>query len=188
MVNCYQTCMACYFTDDSNTVKFRKKAPGLTFFKGPFWGAYIRRGLSLEENLHFKIDWASLIVGRKLTFFLCLTLYLRTIFEIQVAGGACSLIVFYNCKSVIKLNPGFYLSENELYWIVCGRWKTLMIITFLILPKQKFTGATGRAFLFKKVWVFFIINLPRPRPPLTGDVSLGRCLNFGLKISSFLFS
>ena len=90
---------------------------------------------------------------------------MRTIFEIQVAGGACSLIVFYNCKSVIKLNPGFYLSENELYWIVCGRWKTLMIITFLILPKQKFTGATGRAFLFKKVWVFFIINLPRPRPP-----------------------
>ena len=112
---------------------------------------------------------------------------MRTIFKIQVAGGACSLIVFYNCKSVIKLNPGFYLSENELYWIVCGRWKTLMIITFLILPKQKFTGATGRAFLFKKVWVFFIINLPRPRPPLTGDVSLGRCLNFGLKISSFLF-
>ena len=89
---------------------------------------------------------------------------MRTIFEIQVAGGACSLIVFYNCKSVIKLNPGFYLSENELYWIVCGKWKTLMVITFLILPKQKFTGATGRAFLFKKVWVFFIINLPRPCP------------------------
>ena len=87
---------------------------------------------------------------------------MRTIFEIQVAGWACSLIVFYNCKSVIKLNPGFYLSENELYWIVCGKWKTLMVITFLILPKQKFTGATGRAFLFKKVWVFFIINLPRP--------------------------
>ena len=162
--------------------KIQKKSPRAYIFQRPFL-----RGLSLEENLHFKIDWASLIVGRKLTIF---PLYLRTIFEIQVAGGACSLIVFYNCKSVIKLNPGFYLSENELYWIVCGRWKTLMIITFLILPKQKFTGATGRAFLFKKVWVFFIINLPRPRPPppLTGDVSLGRCLNFGLKISSFLFS
>ena len=27
------------------------------------------RGLSTEENLHFKIDWASLIVGRKFTVF-----------------------------------------------------------------------------------------------------------------------
>ena len=28
-----------------NTVKFRKLAPGLIFFKGPFWGAYFWRGL-----------------------------------------------------------------------------------------------------------------------------------------------
>ena len=47
------------------TVKFRKYAPGLIFFKGPFeglifGGAYIRRGLSTEGNLRFKIDWASL--------------------------------------------------------------------------------------------------------------------------------
>ena len=34
-----------------------------------FGGAYIRRGLSLEGNLHFKIDWASHIVGSKLTIF-----------------------------------------------------------------------------------------------------------------------
>ena len=32
-------------------------------------GAYIQRGLSMEGNLHFKIDWASLIGGRKLTLF-----------------------------------------------------------------------------------------------------------------------
>ena len=56
--------MACYFTDDSNTVKFRKKSPRAYIFQRPFL-----RGLSLEENLHFKIDWASLIVGRKLTMF-----------------------------------------------------------------------------------------------------------------------
>ena len=47
---------------------------GLIFFKGPFWGAffggaYIRSGLSTEGNLRFKIDWASLIVGSKFTFF-----------------------------------------------------------------------------------------------------------------------
>ena len=30
-----------------------------------FGGVYIRRGLSKEGNLRFKIDWASLIVGSK---------------------------------------------------------------------------------------------------------------------------
>ena len=34
-----------------------------------FGGAYIRRGLSTKGNLSFKIDWASLIVGRKFTVF-----------------------------------------------------------------------------------------------------------------------
>ena len=32
-------------------------------------GACIRRGLSTEGNLHFTIDWASLIVGSKFTVF-----------------------------------------------------------------------------------------------------------------------
>ena len=55
-----------------NTVKFRKSAPGLIFFKALFeglifGGAYIRWGLSMEGNLRFKIDRASLIVGRKFT-------------------------------------------------------------------------------------------------------------------------
>ena len=37
-------------------------------------------GSSMKGNLRFKIDWASLIVGRNLPFFLlCFTLYLRAI-------------------------------------------------------------------------------------------------------------
>ena len=31
--------------------------------------AYIQRGLSTEGNLHFKTDWASLIVGSKFSIF-----------------------------------------------------------------------------------------------------------------------
>ena len=31
--------------------------------------AYIRRGLSMEGNLRFKIDWASLIAGSKFNIF-----------------------------------------------------------------------------------------------------------------------
>ena len=34
-----------------------------------FGGVYIRRGLSTEGNLRFKIDWANLIVGSKFTVF-----------------------------------------------------------------------------------------------------------------------
>ena len=51
------------------------------------WGAYIRRGLCTEGNLRFKIDWASLILGRKFTVFLCFTLYLRAISKYKPPGG-----------------------------------------------------------------------------------------------------
>ena len=36
----------------------------------------------------FKINWASLILGRKFTVFLCFTLYLRAIFQVQAPVGA----------------------------------------------------------------------------------------------------
>ena len=39
-------------------------------YEGLIFGrAYIRRGLSTEGNLRFKIDWASLINGSKFTVF-----------------------------------------------------------------------------------------------------------------------
>ena len=43
-----------------NYSKIPKITPELIFFKGPFWGAYIRRGLCRGINLRFKIDWAGL--------------------------------------------------------------------------------------------------------------------------------
>ena len=54
--------------------KTPKIIPGAYFSMVPFdglvfGGAYIRRGLSMEGNLRFKIDWASLIVGSKFTVF-----------------------------------------------------------------------------------------------------------------------
>ena len=42
--------------------KIPKISPGANIFQRPFL-----RGLSKEGNLRFKIDWASLIVGRKFT-------------------------------------------------------------------------------------------------------------------------
>ena len=61
-----------------NTLGYRKipktSPQGLYFSKAHFeglifGGAYVRRGLSTEGNLRFKIDWASLIVGSKFTIF-----------------------------------------------------------------------------------------------------------------------
>ena len=42
------------------TVKFRKP-------RGLYFSKVLLRGLSMEGNLRFKIEWASLIVGRKFT-------------------------------------------------------------------------------------------------------------------------
>ena len=75
------------------------KPGGLYFSKALFeglifGGAYIRRGLSTEGNLRFKIDWASLTVGSKFTIFaLFYLMYLRAIFQVQapkwlIFGGA----------------------------------------------------------------------------------------------------
>ena len=52
-----------------------------------FGGAYIRRGLSTEENLRFKIDWASLIVGSEFTVFALFYFVFEGNFQVQAPGG-----------------------------------------------------------------------------------------------------
>ena len=53
--------------------KIPKISPGYfskALFEGLIFGeAYIRRGLSTEGNLRFKVDWANRIVGSKFTVF-----------------------------------------------------------------------------------------------------------------------
>ena len=41
----------------------------------------------MEGNLRFKIDWASLIVGRKCTVFALLYLVFEGNFQVQAPGG-----------------------------------------------------------------------------------------------------
>ena len=57
------------------------------FFKDPFWGAYFWRGLSMEWNLHFKIGWVSLIVGKKFTIFALFHFVFEGNFQVQALGG-----------------------------------------------------------------------------------------------------
>ena len=68
------------------------KPRGLYFskalFKGLiFGGAYIRRGFSTDGNLRFKIDWASLTAGSKLTVFALFYFVFEGNFQVQAPGG-----------------------------------------------------------------------------------------------------
>ena len=49
---------------------------------------YIRRGLSTEGNLRVKIDWASLIIGRKFTVLSLFYFVFEGNFQVQALGGA----------------------------------------------------------------------------------------------------
>ena len=61
--------------------KIPKISPGAYIFERPFL-----RGLSMEGNLRFKIDWASLIVGRKFTVFALFYFAFERNFQIQALG------------------------------------------------------------------------------------------------------
>ena len=52
-----------------------------------FGGAYIRRDLSTEGNLRFKIDWASRMVGRKFTVFALFYFVFEGNFQVQAPVG-----------------------------------------------------------------------------------------------------
>ena len=75
--------------------KILKISPGAHIFQRPFLrglhcifgGAYFRRGLSMEGNLRFKIDWASLIVGSKFTVFALFYFVFEGNFQVQAPGG-----------------------------------------------------------------------------------------------------
>ena len=77
--------------------KISKISPGpVIFFKGPFWGAYFWRdlyseGLIYGGKLRFKIDWASLIVGRKFTVFPLFYFVFEGNFQVQPLGGGLYL-------------------------------------------------------------------------------------------------
>ena len=58
-------------------------------FEGAYLGgAYIRKGLSKEGNLRFKIDRASLIVGRKFTVLALFYFVFEGNFQVQAPEGA----------------------------------------------------------------------------------------------------
>ena len=65
-----------------NYRKIPEISPGAYIFQRSFL-----RGLCTEGNLRLKIDWASLLLGRKFTVFLCFTLYLTEISKYKPLEG-----------------------------------------------------------------------------------------------------
>ena len=91
-------------------LKIPKISPGAYISQRPFL-----RGLCTEGNLCFKIDWDSIILGRKVTVFLCFTLYLKAISKYRPPRGLVLGILLYlegrfngGCFCVTKLG-GLYL-------------------------------------------------------------------------------
>ena len=62
--------------------KIPKISPRAYIFQRPFL-----RGLSMERNLRFKIDWASLIVGRKFNVSALFYFVFEGNFQVQASGG-----------------------------------------------------------------------------------------------------
>ena len=62
--------------------KIPKRSPGAYIFQRLFL-----RGLSTEGNLRFKIDWDSLIVGRKFTGFALFYFVFEGNFQVQAPMG-----------------------------------------------------------------------------------------------------
>ena len=52
-----------------------------------FWRGLYSEGLIYGGKFAFQNDWAGLIVGRKFTVLLCVTLYLRAISKYKPPGG-----------------------------------------------------------------------------------------------------
>ena len=69
-----------------NYRKLRKIFPGAYIFQRHFLRGLYLEGLIYGGKFAFH-DWASLIVGSKLPFLLCFTLYLRAIFHVQAPRG-----------------------------------------------------------------------------------------------------
>ena len=83
VISCYIWCMLNKFLKYNKYRKIPKISTGAYIFRRPFWGAYFRRGLSTEGNLRYKIDWASLIDGRKFTVFALFYFVFEGNFQVQ---------------------------------------------------------------------------------------------------------
>ena len=95
--------------------KIQEISPGAYIFQRPFL-----RGLFLEGQLRFKIDWASLIVGMKFTNFACFSLYLRQFPSTSPPGGEWGAYIWRG-----DLTEGFLRYEFGVFILGAFTWRGL---------------------------------------------------------------
>ena len=67
----------------------------------------------MEGNLRFKIDWASLIVGRKFNVFALFQFVFEGDFQVQAPGGAYIGRGLFSGFYGMPILLTFYLHEND---------------------------------------------------------------------------
>ena len=77
----------------------------------PFW-----RGLSTERNLRFKIDWASLIVGRKFTGFALFYFVFEGNFQVQASGVGAYILRSDLTEGFLRYEIGGLIFEGAYTW------------------------------------------------------------------------
>ena len=143
--------------DQSDVIVWKYcKSPKIS--PGAFGGAYIRRGLSTEGNLRFKINWASLIAGSKFPVLLCIWgqfskcnpqggLYLEGRFNGGFLEGLIHGGAYFGYFTVSLTEVGIKLEVNWLW--LCDlthflrwkqskiRWNVCFNFTLLIIKRVK---------------------------------------------------
>ena len=113
--------------------KIPKISPGAYIIQRPFLRAYTRRSLSRGGNLRFKIDLASLIIGRKFTVLLCFTLYLTDISKYKPPRGGGGGLYFEGRLTESFLRYEFKrLIIGEAYFqnfTVCNMYLVLLFLS-----------------------------------------------------------
>ena len=128
--------------------KIPKISPGAYIFQRPFLGAYIRRGLSTEGNLRFKIDCPSLIVGRKFNVFALFCFVFEGNFQVQAPPPRRRLIF----GGVFCVNEGFFALRVWGAYI----WRGSFSEFYGIFPPQ----------CYYSLLLILIVFPPPPPPPL----------------------
>ena len=152
------------------TIKFRKKAQGLIFFEGSFWGAYLWRGLCSrgggaylrrENCVSQSIELALKLEGN-LPFLLCFAMYLRTIsnYNPPRAGGPYiwrgDLISFWNLTKTPSSRLSLFQSFTfVVLFLICyfSSFACSLVLSLLLFLNMIMSRNGRKRITWKERWI-----------------------------------
>ena len=82
----------------------------------------------MEGNLRFKIDWASLIVGRKFTVFALFYFVFEDNFQVQASGGLYLEGRFNGGFFALRVLGAYIWRGLYMEWLIFGIFRYITII------------------------------------------------------------